>query len=658
MKNSKLIRTVTFLLILIILGQKAAVRPTDAQEVDCPVLVQQAYQATQDACDGIGRDEACYGNVRVTATAHLDAEAFFFESSGDRVRLADLQTLQLSSMNQENEEWGISLLRLRATLPEDNASQNVEVLLFGNVEIENPQVSGTSTPAAAPATVEITPAQSNNINVRSEPSTSAAILGTLAPNQTAVADGRNAVGDWLRITLPDGTGTGWVFASLVTVQGDVTALAVVDAAVVPEVPTEEPAPTSLYGPMQAFYFRSGVADRPCSEAPDSGILIQTPEGAGEITLLVNEVTIDLGSTAYLQGQPGDDMIVSVIEGQGSVTALNQTVSIPAGTRARIPLDANTGLAAGAPIGPEPYDDVALQVLPTLLLSNQVAVAPALTEEQIIELANFVPLPTSGLWARTYQPAVFEGNCESLPIGGGGGGDFEEPPIPVCALEGPNGQKVVVVDENAIYRANTSGFYAGDLNITFIEAWMEDFVQVGSLTRTTTSELHFVDDTHLTQVFRSVNQPIGCTILNSASYELVEPDEAVCTGIRYSPPPRLETPPTSPPDDFPIGTFILGPSSIYSDSCDDTNTHSITTATISFDENYNLLLELDEGTFTLYRDTRTFNSFSFQDMREGFLRITVSYSSFDERLSLDILDLGCGVSTDLIRPDEPAPTPSE
>ena len=30
--------------------------------------------------------------------------------------------------------------------------------------------------------------------------------------------------------------------------------------------------------MQAFYFRSGIGDAPCAEAPNSGILIQTPEG--------------------------------------------------------------------------------------------------------------------------------------------------------------------------------------------------------------------------------------------------------------------------------------------------------------------------------------------------------------------------------------------
>ncbi|MBL8164107.1 MAG: hypothetical protein JNJ61_19115, partial [Anaerolineae bacterium] len=82
-------------------------------------------------------------------------------------------------------------------------------------------------------------------------------------------------------------------------------------------------------PMQAFYFRSGLDDSACAEAPSSGILIQTPEGAGTITLRANDVEISLGSTAYFQAEAGDAMTVSVVEGEAQVTADGETVTVPA-----------------------------------------------------------------------------------------------------------------------------------------------------------------------------------------------------------------------------------------------------------------------------------------------------------------------------------------
>lgn len=360
----------------------------DGGEVSCPVLVQMAYEATQNVCDGLGRDEACYGNVNIEASFQADAENLPFETPGDTVQLTALESLQLSSMNTTEQIWGISLLHVRADLPEDDPTQNVEVLLFGNVEI-------TQAPAesAVPVVLTITPAE-NNINIRSAASTSDSIITTLLHGQSLTADGRNEAGDWLRVQLADGTGTGWVFAELVTTDGDISNLPVVDNA--SSTTTSE---TVLsYGPMQAFYFTSGLHDRPCAEAPDSGLLIQTPQGAGKITFLINEVNIDLGSTVYLQAQPGGEMTVYVLEGQVDVTAQGVTVTAPAGTQVRIPLDAN-GLAAGAPIGPEPYDDAALQMLPLLLLSQPITIAPPAEPVAVAPGAN--PLtPSTGYWSST------------------------------------------------------------------------------------------------------------------------------------------------------------------------------------------------------------------------------------------------------------------
>jgi hypothetical protein len=149
---------------------------------------------------------------------------------------------------------------------------------------------------------------------------------------------------------------------------------------------------SGFAPMQAFTFESAVADRSCQNAPDSGILVQTPEGAGEITLFVNEVIIDLGSTVYLQAEPANEMTVSVIDGQADVTAFGTTITAPAGSRTSIPLDAD-GVAASAPVGPVPYTDAELQPLPVVLLSEPVAIAPVANS-----IGGLVPL--AGTWTAT------------------------------------------------------------------------------------------------------------------------------------------------------------------------------------------------------------------------------------------------------------------
>jgi len=146
---------------------------------------------------------------------------------------------------------------------------------------------------------------------------------------------------------------------------------------------------SQFAPMQAFTFVSGVNDRPCEEAPDSGIMIQTPEGAGEITLLVNEVMIDLGSTAYLQAEPGVEMEINIVEGQAQVTVDGEGIIVPAGAMASVPLDEN-GTASGQPQGPVPYDETMFVALPVTLLNNQIEIAPPLRPEGFVPQNVTVP----------------------------------------------------------------------------------------------------------------------------------------------------------------------------------------------------------------------------------------------------------------------------
>jgi hypothetical protein len=253
-----------------------------------------------------------------------------------------------------------------------------------------------------PVTVEVT--SDGDINVRGGPSTGDARIAGLSGGEVVIADGRSPDSSWLRIQLPDG-GPGWVSAELVTTEGDLSLLNIID-------PLALPPPPPL-NPMQAFYFKTGVGDAPCEEAPDSGILIQTPEGAGQITLTVNEVEVQLGSTVYLQTLADDQMAVNVVEHQATVSAQGVTRLVPAGTRVRVPLDPNLA-ANGPPSEPEPYDDGDLAALPVGHMPLEVEVAAALTQAELDALSVGV-LPTSGDWQFTNGTITLEGMCEEFSI---------------------------------------------------------------------------------------------------------------------------------------------------------------------------------------------------------------------------------------------------
>jgi hypothetical protein len=176
-------------------------------------------------------------------------------------------------------------------------------------------------------------------------------------------------------------------------------------------PLALPPPTLT--PMQAFYFKSGIGDAPCEEAPDSGILIQTPEGAGQISFTVNEVDIQLGSTAYLQAQASGEMTVNVVEHQATVTADGTTRFVPAGSRVRVPLDANLA-ADGPPSEPEPYVNADLAALPVGNMPRAVQVAAALTQAELDALSAST-VPVTGDWEYTNGTFTLEGNCEGISI---------------------------------------------------------------------------------------------------------------------------------------------------------------------------------------------------------------------------------------------------
>jgi uncharacterized protein YgiM (DUF1202 family) len=323
-----------------------------AQEV-CPELVQNALIAAESFCDGTRRDEVCYGNSNLEALPYPETPTLDFAAPGDTADLNNIQSLRLDGMDIDNGTWGVALMKVQASLPDTNDSQNVTVVLFGDVEIEN----------EVPPAVELSATvNSDSANVRLTPSTDSGVVTSLVNNTTLTVTGRNSDGSWLRVRLDGETG-GWVFASLLTVTGDVNTLEVVGGSF-----------SSSPGPMQAFTFSSAPNDRPCSEAPNSGLLIQTPEGVGEISFLINEVDIRLGSSIYLttpQGGSGNQLQISLLDGSARIEADGVAQYLLPGQTLFVPLN-DEGKANGQPSDPEPYDGEG-EALPIILLENEIII---------------------------------------------------------------------------------------------------------------------------------------------------------------------------------------------------------------------------------------------------------------------------------------------
>lgn len=132
----------TFLLVFgAVLVMLAPARVTQAQEIPggltCEQLVNLAISTVGASCDGLGRNQACYGNRTIEAEFRPDANVRF-STAGDVVDLLAISRLRTTAFNSAQLSWGIALMKAQANLPDALPGQNVTFLLFGDATLENP----------------------------------------------------------------------------------------------------------------------------------------------------------------------------------------------------------------------------------------------------------------------------------------------------------------------------------------------------------------------------------------------------------------------------------------------------------------------------------------------------------------------------------------
>ncbi len=361
MKTKSSIRSSTTKIAPFIFLLALYISPVLAAAFDCPEIAQTALQRTDTLCADTGRNSACYGHDLLEAQPQPNVDMFTFNQPGQKVDVAQIRSLRLSPMNITDQVWGVALMRLQASLPASQP-EDVTMLIFGSVEVENAVMPATS------QTMTVTAPQ--NINVRSDPSPTSAVIGTLPSGATVTALERLPDNSWLRVQMPnDANVTGWVSASLLS--GDVETLNIAQAN------------APYLQSMQSFYFKSSDDAAACQDIPTSGLLIQTPEGAGKVRLWINEVKFQIGSTVFLEAQPGGEMTIQTLEGEALVETGGVTQRVMAGTQAQIQMSENLQ-PLSSPSFPEPYTMDAVQTLPVDHLTDQITIEPPLTREEIQE----------------------------------------------------------------------------------------------------------------------------------------------------------------------------------------------------------------------------------------------------------------------------------
>lgn len=337
-----------------------------AQAGQCTNAIETALATAEAACTGLGRNQACFGNISLTATAQPDAQQFEFISVGDIVDVAAIQSLELAGFDSETGSWGVVLMQLQANLPGTLPGQNVTVLLFGDTTLRN---AAESTAQQTPPEQTQTISATGNVNVRALPTTNAGVIVNVAPGTDITATGRSADNQWIRVNL-DGQ-VGWIFAQLLDAgDANIENLLIIDPSV------------EQFGPMQAFYLTTGIGRPACNEIPDNGMLVQTPEGAGTVNLFVNEVEVDMGSTVYFNVTENQTLSVTPVEGAARLQSGGQTQTVVAGTRVQVPLDEDFA-ASGAPGDVETYsdDDDFIENLPLEPLERDIEIEAGLNDDE-------------------------------------------------------------------------------------------------------------------------------------------------------------------------------------------------------------------------------------------------------------------------------------
>ena len=309
-----------------------------AQGESCPAMQEIGLANIAERCAEQAAGTLCLGGATVSPVLwRPEASGGRLDEPGDTIAIADIDWLSVSS---EDKTWGTARALFPAYPDDGLETRDSALLAFGNVALFLPD------PVDPPSTrVDVKVTAGQGANLRALPSTDAPIIAQLAVSRELKAIGRRRGGGWLLIYATPEL-RGWISESVVSeLLGDLPALDA-DAEIAP-----------LWLPWQRFDFHSGLDDAPCDGAPESGILLQSPEFIAPRRFVINGARLMLSGTAWLQAQVSSGLLIHVIDGQGWLTVDAGEVAISSGKFTSLALERTDDGAlrpAAAPTEPEAY----------------------------------------------------------------------------------------------------------------------------------------------------------------------------------------------------------------------------------------------------------------------------------------------------------------
>ncbi len=257
----------------------------------CPGMIQQALETVGDNCGGLNRNSACYGYNSVMASFSQPQPEGYFTQPSDRAGLTDLEGITTSPIDQQLNQWGIALMSVQANLPDTLPGQSVVFMVMGGTQVENavPPEDAFQTTGIVNVALQI------GADLYFEPALSAQVVGNVPMGTALTADAVSEDGQWVRVVY-QGT-PGWVTRQVIGAEADLSTLSVIGA--------------NTRTPMQAFYFRTGIAGTECSEAPTS-LIVQGPQNL-TVEINANGADIQLGSTIALSALDVDPVTLGYLQ---------------------------------------------------------------------------------------------------------------------------------------------------------------------------------------------------------------------------------------------------------------------------------------------------------------------------------------------------------
>ncbi len=281
----------------------------------CIELVQRAFEDFEFNCAGLGSNSACLGYAAVDATVSQAS----FKLPGDHVDLSNIKRISTSSINVDDQTYGLAVLNLQTNL--HTASREFAVMvLAGDVTIDNVVESGFQ------PTTEIEVSIIENLSVYRAPGSGANVVGELSEGDAVLIDALDMTGNWGRILFENQPA--WIMIDQL------------------EIETSDLPDYSNYSlaPMQAFDLRTGTTSG-CDGAPMPAVMLQSPRGMMTI-FIVNGALVEASSTLFMRTVDEFTLRIAVSEGEATLyPGSYNEVTVPTGVSVDIPLDEN-GQAVG------------------------------------------------------------------------------------------------------------------------------------------------------------------------------------------------------------------------------------------------------------------------------------------------------------------------